>query len=292
MVRQHSSNPPNSSLAELFAQRCGFQVANPEDAMRQLADRLRGDGSNAGLDDLLPIRGIDRDVAIVEQLPCDGIIEPKGCTYADGFSMRLRQGQTERRLRFTKAHEICHTFFYELVPEFKFRLHTTDPCEEWLCNVGAEELLMPLPLVKAEAASRPVSIESLESLATRFNVSHAAMLLRLRQARLWHCELAYWHRMVDGAFSLDTKIGGRKANWQIDSSILRNAWGSAKTESGVAFIYFEQRGLSAAERVYYQARRRGTSIMMLWGKHRFTRREKLPPLLRIAKASKKQDVTR
>jgi hypothetical protein len=258
--------------------------------MRKLADRLRGDGANGGLDDLLPIRRIDRDVAIEEELPCDGVIEPKGCTYADGFTMRLRRGQVGRRLRFTKAHEICHTFFYELVPEFKFQPHTTDPCEERLCNVGAEELLMPLSYVKTEAALRPVSIESLESLATRFDVSRAAMLLRLRQARLWHCELVYWHRMVDGSFVLDSKIGGRKANWQIDSSILERVWESTKTESGISFIYFEQSGLSAADRVYYQAKRRGTSIMMLWGRHKFTRRERIPPLLRIAKASRKQAV--
>jgi hypothetical protein len=283
MVRRHSSDAQSSSLAQLFAQRCGFQVLSPEDAMRKLAGRLRGDGVNGRLDDLLPIRRIDRDVAIVEELPCDGIIEPKGCAYTDGFSMRLRRGQAEPRLRFTKAHEICHTFFYELVPEVKFRPHTTDPCEERLCNVGAEELLMPLSLVKAEAAKRPVSIESLESLATRFDVSPAAMLLRLRRARLWHCELAYWHRMVDGAFVLDRKIGGRKADWQIDSSTLQNVWESAKTESGVAFIYFEQGGLSAADRVYYQARRRGTSIMMLWGKHTFAQRQKLPPLLKMIK---------
>lgn len=252
--------------------------------MRKLAHGLLKDAANGHLDDLLPMRRIDQNVAIVEGLPSDGVIEPKGWTYTDGFRMRLRRDQAASRLRFTKAHEICHTFFYELVPEFKFLPHTTDPIEERLCNVGAEELLMPLSCVKTEAASRRVSIESLESLARHFDVSLAAMLLRLRNARLWHCELAYWHRMVDGSFVLDRKIGGRKANWQIDSSILRRVWESAKAESGVAFIYFEQGGLSAADRVYYQAKRRNTSVVMLWGKRTFQDGRRIPPLLRSRKS--------
>jgi hypothetical protein len=282
MVKRSFSKPQSSRLSELFVQRCGFPADNPQDAIRALVAGLSNGGNDRDLDSLLAIRHIDRDVAIVEDLPCDGIIEPKGRTYADGFRMRLRHGQPDRRLRFTKAHEICHTFFYELVPELKFCPHTTDPIEERLCNVGAEELLMPLARIRNEAASMPASIESLESLARRFEVSLSAMLVRLRQARLWHCDLAYWHRMVDGSFALDRKTGGTRINCQFDSSILQNVWDGRGTKAGagVTFLYFEQGGRSAAVRVYYQARRHGSSVMTLWSRRTFSGREKAPPLLR------------
>jgi Zn-dependent peptidase ImmA (M78 family) len=35
----------------------------------------------------------------------------------DGATPTVRQ-------RFTIAHEICHTFFYEIVPELKFKPHS------------------------------------------------------------------------------------------------------------------------------------------------------------------------
>jgi hypothetical protein len=284
MVKQNSSKRGLSHLIERFVQRCGLGDLSPEQAIRTLAGRLAAEAAG-NLDALLPIRNIDRDVALAEDLPCDGLIEPKGGTYKDGFKMRLRRGQAERRLRFTKAHEICHTFFYELAPELKFRPHRNDPVEEQLCNIGAAELLMPLVSVTTEACSMPVSIESLMVLARRFDVSASAMLVRLRQARLWHCELAYWHRMLDGSFVLDRKTGGRKANWQIDSSILQTVWDNhaGKMQSGITFIYFEQGGLSAAERVYYQAKRHGPSVVTLLCKRKFPERQEVPLLFRNVK---------
>jgi hypothetical protein len=285
MVKQNSSKRGSSHLIERFIQQCGLGDLSPEQAIRTLASSLAAKAAG-DLDALLPIRNIDRDVGFAEELPCDGMIEPKGHTYKDGFIMRLRRGQGDRRLRFTKAHEICHTFFYELAPELKFRAHGTDPVEERLCNIGAEELLMPLASVTTEACLMPVSIESLMVLAKRFDVSASAMLVRLRQARLWRCELAYWHRMLDGSFVLDRKTGGRKANWQMDSSILNTVWDNhgGKRQSGVTFIYFEQGGLSAAERVYYQAKRHGASVVTLLCKREFPgRRQDIPLLFRNSK---------
>lgn len=298
MVKLSFSNTNSSELGRLLVQRCGFLVDSPEDAMRALASGLvNAEGNHRDPEWYFSARQIDPRVTIIDRLPCDGVIEPKGQIYADGFVMSLRSGQSDGRLRFTKAHEICHTFFYELIPELKFCLHTTDPVEERLCNIGAEEILMPLARISAEAEHMPVSIESLEQLARRFGVSPSAMLVRLRQARLWHCELAYWHRMVDGSFVLDRKTGGRKADWKMDPSILQNVWDGREKEpaSGIAFVYFERGDVSAAERVYYQAKRQGESVVTLWGRWKMTKHEKAPPLFRTAKRSKarpEHDVTR
>jgi hypothetical protein len=142
-------------------------------------------------------------------------------------------------------------------------------------------MLMPLGRVKTEAHDVPVSLDSLDKLAERFGVSPSAMLVRLRQARLWRYELVYWHRMVDGSFVLDRKMGGVKADWKMESSILQRAWESGKElDSGVTCIYFERGNFSAADRVYYQAKRQGASVVMLWGRRKFRKREKAPPLFR------------
>src|SRR5437660_8510911 len=109
MTRRNYFDLPVSRLIELFMQRSGFPVVTPEGAIRALASRLSTDGDSCcDLDRLLPTRQIDQEVVIAEDLPCDGIIDPKGRTYIDGFRMHLRGGQSDRRLRFTKAHEICH----------------------------------------------------------------------------------------------------------------------------------------------------------------------------------------
>jgi hypothetical protein len=80
------------------------------------------------------------ETEVVPDLPCDGLIEPIGTTYSAGFRMRLKKNAADVRLRFTIAHELCHTFFYELVPEFKFVAHESDDSEERLCNWGAASL--------------------------------------------------------------------------------------------------------------------------------------------------------
>lgn len=282
MGNPSSSRRPSSPLTELFAQRCGFSAESPEKAIRHLAGGLSGatrEGSDLGA--LLPLRNIDPFVEVTDKLPGDGIIEPKGRSYSEGFRMCLKRGQADRRLRFTMAHEVCHTFFYEIVPEIKFRPHVTDPAEEWLCNVGAGELLIPLSRLRDELATMSESMSTLERLAETFNVSAFAMLLRLRQAGLWDRELAYWHRMSDGRFVLDTKAGNRRSEWTFDPSVLRRVWDrDGKSESGATFVYVEKSGESGVTRVYYQAQKRGSTIMTLTGRRKFNNREKKPPLLR------------
>jgi hypothetical protein len=241
-------------------------------------------GEPGNIDVLLPIRNIV-DVAIVPDLPCDGMIVPIGRSPSDGFRMSLSGAQKASRFRFTKAHEICHTFFYELVPEEKFVPHSTDPAEERLCNIGAAELLMPVEMVEAEASREDVSIAALQRISKRFRVSAAAMLLRLRELGLWHCEFASWHRMVDGSFVLDRLIGGQKFNWQLDFAILHGAWNNdtGRVGSGFTFIYGDRGTVSAAKAVHYEIQRQGDAILTLWSRRKLMKRETMPPLFKAPK---------
>ena len=65
----------------------------------------------------------DRNVVRTEALEepgCDGLLKPLGKTFAEGFLLQVKRDCSEERSRFTLAHEACHTFFYEFVPEIKF----------------------------------------------------------------------------------------------------------------------------------------------------------------------------
>src|SRR5579863_9075399 len=98
--------------------------------------------ATSSLEPFLASRNI-AGVAIDDDLKADGALVPLGKEFGAGFRMVLRSDLAEGRINFTVAHEICHTFFYERVPEIKFASHAVDEEEERLCNCGAEEILMP-----------------------------------------------------------------------------------------------------------------------------------------------------
>ena len=141
-----------------------------------------------------------RETQIVSDLPCDGLIEPLGTAYDAGFRMRLNKNAAGVRRTFTIAHELCHTFFYELVPDLKFVAHKTDEAEERLCNVGAATLLIPAGSIRRAAARLPICLESLDVLAAKYDVSLATMAIRLRSLEVWKSELSLWRRMTNGRF--------------------------------------------------------------------------------------------
>lgn len=122
------------------------------------------------LEPFLAARNI-RDVAMDDTLKADGALVPLGADFRAGFRMILRCDLPEGRINFTVEHEICHTFFYERVPEIKFASHPTDPEEERLCNGGAEELLMPGLDVKRRAKDKPVALAALQALAAHYRVT-------------------------------------------------------------------------------------------------------------------------
>ena len=261
-----------SRLVERFAGRANRgNNASPQNVMRAVVSRLRrryrGDGT---LDDRMQFYFSSRQIVcarIVEHLDCAAALEPIGTRYVHGFNILLIRQGSHTRLRFTLAHEICHTFFYEYVPEIKFLPHEIDQTEERLCDLGAAELLMPPFAVQRSAAQRPVCIESLRALAEHFSVSLAAMFLRLRSLRLWNCVFSEWHRMLNGRFELANFYGGRRLPWQWDDpSILAETWESHRSSFGNTFVHYEA---EAGRRFYaptrFEVQRVGSRVLSLWG---------------------------
>lgn len=169
--------------------------------------------SQPRLEPFLIARNI-RDVTTDETLKADGALVPMGVNFTAGFRMILRRDLPEGRINFTVAHEICHTFFYERVPEIKFSAHPVDEEEERLCNHGAEELLMPALDVRRRTKGRVASLDALRDLARHYRVSMPAMLIRLRNLVPWRAELVLWHEMTNGSFAVKRLWGGRMTEWR------------------------------------------------------------------------------
>jgi len=260
-----------SELVRQFARRVTGTDSTPEPAIGLLIEALRKTaglrGLSFSLEPFLKFRNIFT-VNYVERLEFDGMIQPLGSSYESGFKMVVKRNCPSTRLRFTMAHELCHTFFYEIVPELKFRIHEVDPCEERLCNLGAAELLMPSRALKRRGKGLEKSLMSLEILAKSFAVSMEAMLLRLQSLGLWESELSEWHAMSSGNFSLHRLIGGRRVEWEwSESHLLRDAWNSGKTLSGETYIEYRERGGAPNLRaVSYELKRKGNAIIALWSR--------------------------
>ncbi|MBV9762686.1 MAG: ImmA/IrrE family metallo-endopeptidase [Acidobacteriaceae bacterium] len=126
-------------------------------------------------------------------MPSDGAIE----VTKDGFqvhmcshkeqSVRLAAVETTKlkpRERFTLAHEIIHTFFYDeqLRP---IRPAPSIALLEWLCNYGAARLLLPEFLLERELGpgGRFDSLEMAQDLADSAGVSTSVVVRRLDECR-------------------------------------------------------------------------------------------------------------
>lgn len=243
------------------------RVAEDEivDCVKALRRRLGLRAAAPGrLDPFLASRGI-RHIAIDDGLKADGALVPLGAEFSAGFRMVLRRDLPEGRINFTVAHEICHTFFYERVPEIKFAAHPVDPEEERLCNRGAEELLMPALDVKRCAKGRPVSLSVLQAMAADYRVSLPAMLIRLRGLGLWKAELALWHEMTNGTFAVKRLWGGKMVDWRwLDAGIPRAALAaSGQVLSGQSFWFVETARGQKFRPVGYQIMRYQNGVLVL-----------------------------
>jgi hypothetical protein len=271
-AKQRFSDKANSELVMLMMKRAGAsRDATPESVIESLATALRRKRRLPGrpvmqLDPFLVARNVV-EFNLRADLNCEGYLEAKGHSYAEGFRMVVKRDVCEERMRFTIAHELCHTFFYEFVPELKFREHHKDDQEEALCNFGAASFLMPAEGLRSRAGKMSVSIESLSALAEEYGVSLPTMFLRLRFLRAWKCELSFWRRLCDGTFDIQKLYGGNRIDWRwLDNSVPTSAWELNRAMTGNSFLeWTNNQGSRRLKPVWYQLSRRGDALIGLWG---------------------------
>ena len=95
------------------------------------------------------------------------------------------------RTRFTIAHEIAHTLFFDLTPSKPIPLfEASHPAEleslESACNLGANELLLPSHrFEEVLQTSDLLQPEKLLEVAKRFGISVDVLMVRLSRTRMW-----------------------------------------------------------------------------------------------------------
>jgi IrrE N-terminal-like domain len=280
MDQESCSN--SSELVTLFAARAAGQGQCPENTLLRLINKMRR-RARVGLNEIplekfLRMRNVV-EVAYQNDLGYDGRVEPLGESYGMGFRIVVNNSGSARRRRFTLAHELCHTFFYEYAHELKFVIHSTDAAEERLCNLGAAELLMPAKRVKKAAIHLPVCLSSLAQLAQQFEVSREAMAVRLNQLKIWKVELMSWVRLTNGSFAISRTVGGSIKDWEwLDTEQLRQAWEDKKPCSGQgALIRFDKRGTRQMQLIRFDLERESDHVAVLTGARvTGSRREPLP----------------
>jgi Zn-dependent peptidase ImmA (M78 family) len=267
-VRQPHFSRTNSELVSIFLTRLP-EAESALKALDGLIVRLRESLNNgspiASLDRYITARNI-REFTYSHEVDTHGKLIPLGSSFDDGFSMIIRRELSPLRLRFAIAHEICHTFFYELVPEVKFQPHPRDAQEEFLCNAGAASILMPENQLRVDARGTSPSFSDLERLASLYEVSIWAMFMRLQSLGLWQAEMSTWHRFEDGQFAQDKLLSKKRGEWKWYSQQgLEKAWrGGSESVSGREWIFLNDADGTRAKLVYYEMRRRNNQVFTIW----------------------------
>ena len=131
-------------------------------------------------------------------LECDGVISS---TASGALSIEVNERHPKVRQRFTIAHEIGHTFFFDLDRADRHEIGSCDAdadgsmrssAEEQLCNFAAAEILMPHRQFAAIARAKGPSANGLRDLARTFDVSLQAAARRLAETLSLNITVALW----------------------------------------------------------------------------------------------------
>lgn len=154
-----------------------------------------------------PKKAIPPSVKRIEmaKLSRDGMLIP----VEGGFILKLNSQRHLVRQNFACAHEIGHTFFYDLSGARPWRPYESMSsywAEEDLCYQFAEELLMPSLEITRIAGELPPSVVSFQQLLKIFQVSTEALARRIARLNLWHCILIVMVASEGKPISLRRKV--------------------------------------------------------------------------------------
>ena len=132
------------------------------------------------------------------KIECDGIISR---TVTGEYVIKLNKRNSEQRNRFTLAHEIGHTLFFDLeeTVESRFRIDDSgvesicpDWEEEYICNVAAAEILMPLNHFSGTLQRLPPTVATILKLSAEYNTSLHATARRVVQLSQYRLLICLW----------------------------------------------------------------------------------------------------
>ncbi len=237
MTKRQWSTPEAREIAQAAG------VGDAELAIRKLARRVLVDEAAQSVP--VPLQKLFGWANIRKVKHVDTVLEGGLTRTADGFEVILRAESAPSRKRFSLAHELGHVLFYKHAPNAKAARQATRERapeeEERLCNVAAEEFLMPdWYLTNVASKSSSAAAMAIEVM-TSCQVSASAALFRI--ARYWPHpgEIQLWRRQ-EGAWerSYARQTGGLRSEL---ADFVVEAWGDrqfpekglSRTDSG--FIY-------------------------------------------------------
>jgi len=186
------------------------RLDDPVDAIRALAQGLVSQAEvrqpPTDLDMLGSFRGVVE--VVYGQLPNWGMLE---WVRDRGYRILLNDEQGKGRARFSHAHEISHT----LIPthgrapknrqDRETGMYGMEAEEEYLCDIGASELLMPTSILIPFIATRPAALETVKGIADTFAVSLEAAGRRLVECQESPCAIIFWEEKLKPAQEADLR---------------------------------------------------------------------------------------
>lgn len=132
----------------------------------------------------------DRASSAIQQ---DALLRP--VDHGKRFEIVWNDRAPVTRRNFTIAHEIAHTFFPDCAEHVRYRgeAHVCDRDKplEILCDIGAAEILLPLPEFRDDVHAQGVSLDTLEVLRARYVASREAVARRMVDLNVGPCAAAF-----------------------------------------------------------------------------------------------------
>ena len=117
------------------------------------------------------------------------------------LTIKYNPDRPKTRQNFSIAHEIVHTFFPEYGNQYKARhkISRFNPESEleFLCDLGASEIIMPTPEFDLDVKAESISIQSLQEFSKLYEASPEATAIRMISTNLNPCAmmvLTYNHK--------------------------------------------------------------------------------------------------
>ena len=122
----------------------------------------------------------------------------------DRAIIRYNPDRPRVRQNFSIAHEITHTLFpgYKEQCQARHKIGRFNPSREveFLCDIGASEIILPSPEFDLEVRRRGISLESLEELSKLYETSKEASAIRMITTNHYPCAiivLNYRHKPTE-----------------------------------------------------------------------------------------------
>lgn len=149
----------------------------------------------------------------------DAMLIPEGRRYRIDFN----PSQSQRRIRFSIAHELAHTLFPDCRDQVRKRLRRADMSSdvwqlEMLCNIAASEFLMPAGNLPIESMGR-ITIDNIIEFSHEFDASIEAVLLRIVRLERRHCAVFVASGNAEG-YRLDYAVETQGACFRLESGLV------------------------------------------------------------------------